>query len=99
MGTSGRVCEYDNEPSSYANCQILKVFHTEEVSKVFCCTGFLWGNLKIQETPWNTQTKLEDNNKLSFTDKDWEGSDLIYLAQDRDRWPVDVNPETKLRLP
>jgi hypothetical protein len=41
----------------------------------------------------------QDSIKMDLKEVRWEGMDLIYLAQDRDRWRTVVNAVTNLRVP
>jgi hypothetical protein len=41
----------------------------------------------------------EDNIKLDFEGREWEGMDWIHLAEDRDQWGALVNTVMNLRVP
>jgi hypothetical protein len=40
-----------------------------------------------------------DNIKMDLIEVEWDGRDLIDLAQDRDRWRAYVNAVMNLRVP
>jgi hypothetical protein len=43
--------------------------------------------------------RWEDNIKMDLQEVGWESVDLIYMAQDRDRWWALVNAVMNLRVP
>jgi hypothetical protein len=40
-----------------------------------------------------------DNNKMDLREIEWDGTDWIYLAQDRDHWRALVNTAMNFRIP
>jgi len=43
--------------------------------------------------------KWENNIKMDLQEVSWDGTDWIYLAQDRDRWRTLMNAVINLRVP
>jgi len=57
-----------------------------------------WGNLR-ERTNGKPRRRWEYNIKMALQEVGCGGMDLIYLAQDRDRWRTLVNATMNLRVP
>jgi len=50
------------------------------------CTGFWWGDLRERDNLGRPRRRWEDNIKMDLRQVEYEGTNWIDLAQDRDRW-------------
>jgi hypothetical protein len=71
------------------------VCHVWETGEIHI--SFWWGNLK--KTTWNVYACVGGNIKLDLQEVECGSMDLIFLAQDRDRWQALVNEVMNLRIP
>jgi hypothetical protein len=59
----------------------------------------LVGKPERMRLPGRPRRRWEDNIKTNLGEREWEGMDWMYLAQDRDHWWALVNAVMNLQVP
>ena len=61
--------------------------------------GVLVGKPEVKRPLGRPKHRRKDSIKMGLRWVEWEGIELLYLAQDRDRWRAVVNAVMNLRVP
>jgi hypothetical protein len=59
---------------------------------------YWWGSQTVRDH-WEDLDIVVDNIKMDLKEIEWDGTDWIDLAQDRDQWRALVNAVMNLRVP